>query len=401
MSRLPRLGLFAALACRDLAHGWLSTACLALGAMIAMAPLLLLFGLNHGFVSGLIAQLREDPRTRELTPVGQYTLDAAWFERLQADPRTGFLLPRTRYLASSAVLRAATAEGVAEVELVPTAAGDPLLPPALAVTTPGEAVLSASAAAALGLAPGDAVSFVFTRRVGSARESFRHEARVLHVLDRGLAQRDTALIHPRLLDAVERWREGGPPPDLAAAPEPGRSWASFRLFARDVRDVPALRDALVSQGMDVRTEAADIARALAIETGLGWVFSVILVLTTAGVMLTLGFQLAAATAEKSGELSLLRMLGAAGAELQLFPMVQGALLAGAGALAAGLAVLAAQGQVNARLAGIAGFDGPMSLLTPGHVAAATALALLGGAVSGAVAGRHAARLEPSEGLRRD
>jgi putative ABC transport system permease protein len=395
-----------ALAWRDLLHNPLSTLCLALSAAIALAPVLLLFGLNYGFVHGLIAELREDPRTRELRPAGQYAFDADWFATLRADPRVGFVLPRTRYLASTTRLRS-DAPGVHDAELIPTAPGDPLTPPGTVLAGPGDVALSASLAAAASLETGDPLTLIFSRRGAEGAERARLEARVIAVLERGAYQRDAVFADPALVDAAERWREGEAVPAFGAewaqgsAPGPRASHASFRLFARDVRDVPPLRDAMIAMGVDVRTEEAAISRALAIEAGLGWVFAVILALSGIGVLLTLGFQLAAATAEKAAELSVLRLLGMTGAALAAIPMIQGALIGMAAAAIAAFAVLISQPIVNERLSGLAGFDGPLSRLSLAHAAAAVAAMGFAGAVSGAAAGRRAARLEPAEGLRHD
>lgn len=407
MSGAPsfRVTLALRVAWRDLVHGWRAAACLIAAAAIALAPVLLLFGLNYGFVNGLIDQLRKDPRTRELRPIGQYELTAAWFAERAADPRIGFILPRTRYLASSARIRPAEGAGVAEAELIPTAPGDPLAPPGAAVEGLGEAYVSASVAAKMELAPGDGARLIVTRQVGGRREREEASLTIVGVVDRGLHQRDSIFISPDLLEAVERWREGAAVPALGwegEARDAARiSYAGFRMFARDVRDVPALQAELVAASIDARTEADAIRRALAIESGLTWLFVVILALSSGGVLLTLGFQLAAAISEKSSEFATLRMLGMLRYEVALVPMAQGAMIAAAGAALASIVVLAAQPAVNARLGAIAGFDGPVSLLGPAHAAIAIAAMAAAGALTGVVAGRRAADLEPAEGLRRD
>lgn len=402
MSVRFRLPTLVGLAARDLAHGWRSTSCLVLGVAIALAPLLLLYGLNFGFVSGLIAQLRQDPRTRELRPVGQYEFDAAWFEALQADERVGFLLPRTRYLASSATLRAEDFPGVLEVELIPTRAGDPLLPEGGAPQTPRHVVLSASTAATSSVGAGDEIVLQIFRLVGEKRESVRSRFTVAGVLGRGLLERDAVFVSPAFVEAAERWIEGegwGWPDDVASGDR--SSYASFRLFARDVRDVPSLRDDLVEQGIDVRTRAESIANALAIEKGLGWVFLVVTVLASTGFLLTLGLHLAASVIDKAKELSILRLLGLRSYEISLLPMLQGSMIAAGGASVAGLAVMASQSLVNDRLAGLAGFSGDLSQLQWSHVLVGIAASCLAGALAAAVAGVQASHLEPAEGLRRE
>ena len=389
----------------DLAHGWRSTLCLVAGVAVALAPLLLLYGLNFGFVTGLIEQLRADPRTREIRPVGQYELDAAWFEALQSREDVAFLLPRTRYLASQTVVRGDGRAGPVDAELVPSGAGDPLVATGRPPESVSEVVLTRSLAQAVAREPGDAVELQIIRRVGEERQSVRHEVTVVGVVPRALFERDAVLAAPGLLDAVERWREGQAVPLLGwpgveAAAE-RRSFASFRMYARDVRDVPALRDLLVADGLDVRTRGESIDTALAIERGLGWVFLIVAALASAGFLLTMGLHLAAMIVEKARELSVMRVLGMTGGELSAIPTLQGAVIAGSGALAAGLAVKLAQAPINHRLDGLAGFTGDLSRLQWDHVLVALIVSVAAGALAGSVAGWRAARLEPTEGLRRD
>lgn len=399
--------MLTSIAWRDLAHNPLSTICLILGAAIALSPVLLLFGLNYGFVNRLIEQLREDPRTRELRPVGQYELTQDWFEERALDPRVGFILPRTRYLASTTRLRSPNARGVHDAELIPTAAGDPLLPGDISLAGVNQIAISASTAANTSAASGDELTLIFTRRTEEGRQSVRLKATVIAVLDRSAYQREAVFAVPDLVDKAERWREGEAVPSMGerwaegADPKPRSSYASFRMFAKDVRDVPALRDAMIGMRIDVRTEEAAISRALAIERGLGWVFVVILALSASGVLLTLGFQLAASIAEKASELSILRMMGMESLQLMSIPVIQGSIIGAAGASVAALSVLLSQPLINDRLAGIAGLDGPLSELLVEHALIAVLAMAVAGALAGGFAGRQAAKLEPSEGLRRD
>lgn len=400
-----RAVLIASISVRDLAHAWPASVCLALGVTAALAPLLLLFGLNFGFVNGLIEQLRTDPRILELRPVGQHELTESWFDQMAADPRVAFVLPRTRYLASSATLRADSFDGVLDVELVPSAPGDPLVEPAPTPVAWDSVVLSASAAATANVEAGGDIVLQIFRMSGERRENVRRSFQVAAVLDRGLMERDAVLTSPAFVDAVERWREGAAVPTLDwpgdAAVGARQSYASFRLFARDVRDVPSLRDDVVAMGIDVRTRAESIASALAIEKGLGWVFAIVTALVSAGFVVTLALHLAAAVIERARELAILRLLGFGPFEVSLIPFFQGLTIAFAGSVAAALAILLAQPLLNARLAQLIAFPYDLSDLRPAHAFIAVAAASLAGAGAGVVAGWQAAKLEPSDGLHRE
>ncbi len=88
-------------------------------------------------------------------------------------------------------------------------------------------------------------------------------------------------------------------------------------------------------------------------------------------------------------------------QLMAIPVIQGSIIGAAGASVAALAVLVSQPLINDRLAGIAGLDGPLSELLVEHALIAVLAMAIAGALAGGSAGRQAAKLEPSEGLRRD
>ena len=406
---LPRLAMVARLARRDLLHGWQSTACLVVAVAVALIPLLLLYGLKFGVVNSLIDTLRSDPRILEIKLVQDAELDPDWMAALQANPQAGFVLPRGMHLATSVRLRSENARSIQEPRMIPTAPGDPLL---AGITLPAdmtEIVITERVQIEAGVAPGDQVELIVMRLVGEERQSVRHMVTVVDVLPRDLLQTDDIFVVSALEAAVETYRLGFAVPELEwppasaarATPPANKTFASFRLYARDIRDVPALRDQLLAEGYDVETRAEEIEKTLAIEAGLGWVFLVISTLAAAGFLLTLGLHLAAAVVEKARELSLLRLLGLSGAELSLLPSTQGAIIGLTGALLACLLTGLAQPVVNSLLDGLAGLEGQVSQLALSHFAFAAVAAALAGAAAGSVAGFRSARLEPTKGLRRD
>ncbi len=409
MTGMPRLGIVFRLARRDLAHGWQSTICLVVAVAVALIPLLLLYGLKFGVVNTLIDTLRSDPRILEIKLVQDAELDPDWMAALQANPQAGFVLPRGMHLATSVRLRGENARSILEPRMIPTAPGDPLLD---GITLPqdiSEIVVTERVRLESKAEIGDTVELIVMRLVGEERQSERLEVTVVDVLPRDLLQTDDIFVLSDLESAVENYRLGFAVPALgwpAASADRGavpdnKTFASFRLYARDIRDVPDLRDQLLADGYDVETRADEIEKTLAIETGLGWVFLVISTLSAAGFLLTLGLHLAAAVVEKARELSLLRLLGLSGSELSLLPSTQGALIGLFGAVLACLLTGLAQPVVNRLLDGLAGLDGQVSQLAFTHLLFAAIAASLAGAAAGSVAGLRSARLEPTKGLRRD
>ena len=259
-----RFGKVFDLAQRDLLHGWQAAGCLAVAVTVALLPLLLLYALKFGVVNNLIDSLRNDPRVREIRLIRDLPLSQEWFDALRTDERVDFVLPRARYLAGSLRLRGAESRRPLDSRMIPTAKGDPYLANLPVPSGTAEVVLTTRAALELEVKTGDEITLLVQRIVENERERIKHPAVVVGIIPRDLLQTDDIFVSTELESAVERWREGFSVPDLgwegvredAATGDSARSYASFRLFARDVRDVPGLRDRLLEDGLDVETRAA-------------------------------------------------------------------------------------------------------------------------------------------------
>lgn len=407
--KLGRLSMVFKLAYRDLMHGWRSTCCLVIAITAALIPLLLLFALKFGIVNNMIENLRADPRVREIKLLRDQSLSQKWFDEIEIDDRVAFILPRARYLASSVLLRSPESRSMLDARMIPTKNGDPFLEGLAVPKGFGEITLTQRALMETGVVLGDKLTLVIRRIVGDKREAVHHQVRVVGVVPRELLQTDDIFVSSGLENAIERWREGFGVTELGwegvranqGIDASERSFASFRLFARDVRDVPSLRDRLLSEHFDVQTRARDVENAMSVEANLSWIFIVITTMSSAGFLLTLGLHLLANVIEKARELSLLRLLGMSSAELALVPSIQGAIISALGALIAGILAALSQPMVNASLSGMAGLDGPVSELGMIHLQYAFWATTIGGFLSGSFAGYRSAQLEPSQGLRYD
>ncbi|HFK2116747.1 TPA: type IV secretion associated ABC transporter permease TagS, partial [Pseudomonas aeruginosa] len=121
-----RAGLLLSLAWAD----YRGEARLSLCAIFALAavitPLLVLFGLKYGLVSTLTERLERAPSVREIIPVGGARYRAEDIAALAARADVAFAVPRTRQIAATADLSGG-GETALSVEMIPSAAGDPLL----------------------------------------------------------------------------------------------------------------------------------------------------------------------------------------------------------------------------------------------------------------------------------
>ena len=79
-------GLIARLALRDYRHEWVMSGCFVLALSAVLVPLLVLFGLKYGIINNLLAPLKEDPRYRQIVPVGSGRFDPQWFVSMAERP---------------------------------------------------------------------------------------------------------------------------------------------------------------------------------------------------------------------------------------------------------------------------------------------------------------------------
>jgi putative ABC transport system permease protein len=137
------------LALRDYLHERLLSACAVMGLAAVLAPLLVLFGVKSGIINTLSDRLIQDPRNREISPVGSGRYSADWFPAMHDRPDVAFVIPQTRSIAASMILynKNSANPRTVLVSIIPTAKGDPLLEQyGRIVADKKEAVLSEPAA---------------------------------------------------------------------------------------------------------------------------------------------------------------------------------------------------------------------------------------------------------------
>ncbi|MBR0684217.1 lipoprotein ABC transporter permease [Roseomonas eburnea] len=389
------------LALADLWHERVLFLCSALGCAAVLAPLIVLFGLRQGVVAGLRAELLEDPRAREIVSVVNRTLEPALFERLAADPRIAFVVPRTRALSATIVLENPERQGNGiRVELLPTAQDDPVLP-GLSVLDQDELVLSATALQRLGLSVGDRVMASVARSRGREREVLTLPMRVGGVAPLAAAARDAAFATVPVLLLAEDFLDGTAPADARPASEAEarrRPFAGFRLHAARLEDVPALDREFRLAGIEVASRAEAVAGLLRLDRNLALLFVAIAGAGGAGYLVSLGVGLWAQVERKRRDLALLSLLGLKRRALLAMPLIQAAAVALAGAaLAFGIAAAVAT-VLNRAFAGTVTGDRPVCLLNAFMAAGAAGVTLAGALVASLLAGLRAAAVAPAEGL---
>lgn len=391
-----RIPLVASIAWQDYRNdAWLS-ACSVLALVAVIAPLLVLFGLKFGLVSSLTERLETDPATREIIPLGGGRFSSAFIEQLGQRPDVAFAIPRTRQIAATAQV------GTLTLEMLPTAAGDPLLAGLPMPHGLGQIVLSHTAAEKLAARPGDWLETSFARQVAGRVEAQRTRLQVLAVLPLEAFAREGLFADLALLEAAEDYRDGRAVPALgwageAASVSEQRIYPAFRLYARSLSDVEPLRVYFAGQNLLVSTQAHTIAQVQSLSRNLSIVFWIIAGLALAGAFAAIFAGTLAAVARKHRELSVLRLLGFSTAALLLFVLLQALYSAGfAAVLSVGLYGLA-EAALNKLFVQVPGEYA--SHLLARHYGLALVAVLGVSAVAAACGGWRVARIQASEGIR--
>lgn len=375
------------LALADLRHEPAFTLCSVLALAAVIAPLILLAGLRAGVIAGMAEDMGASPRAREIVNTTNLTLGPDWFSALAARPEVGFLIPRTRLLAATGRLEAEANPGhVIPVEVLPTAAGDPLLR-GMPTPAPGQVVISTGAAQRLGVAPGAALRLRVI--LTGAEEIFRASLTVAAIAPPSASGRDVIFADPALGRGIQAFIDRR---EVTTA-------EGFRLYARRLEDVPVLVARLRAENIETASRAEDVAALLALDRNLTAGVAVIAAVGVAGFVLGLAAALWASVERKRRTLALLRLMGMRRAGLVMLPVWQALVFAVLGTLVAAAVAQGAASIVN-RLA-LLGASGGRDLARIGvlEVGGAGILSMLAAMVAAVAAARRAAAIDPAEGLR--
>jgi putative ABC transport system permease protein len=350
----------------------------------------------------MLDNLIQDPRNREIQPLGSGRYDLNWLEQLQQRPEVSFVIPRTRSIAATIQLKSETAGRILSVEMIPTDQGDPLLADRQTPSQLAEVVLSESAARKLMVSKQDLISGSLARRYQGASERVHLDLRVVDIAQPGSFARDGAFVTLALAEAAEAFRDGHAVPALGWTGdeiEKQRSYPGFRLYTRSIYDVAPLSRALEKLAIEVRTRVADIEIVRNMDRNLTAVFWVIAVIGLLGFSFSLGASLWANVDRKRKELSVLRLVGFRTGDIIWFPVIQSFYTGALGWIAASLVYQGVALTINQMFSDQLNEGEYVCYLLPVHFALALGITLSAALLAAAMAGYRAARIEPSEGLR--
>lgn len=391
---------------KDYLHERLLSVCAILGLAAVLAPLLVLFGVKSGIINTMAERLIENPKNREIVPVGSGRFDDQWFQAVDKLSAVAFVIPQTRSIAASMVLvnrREETPQSVA-VDLIPTGTGDPLLVKwAKVPTTDKTVVLSASAARKLGVATGDVVSGRIGRSVGGKKEQVSVLLTVGAVLPLAAYQLDGAFVRLKLLTATEDYRDGF---KVAQFDWPGkerpagmRRYPGFRLYTRSIYDVPDLRDQFAEQGLEVYTKAEEIEVVKSLDRAFSLIFRLIAVVAVLGYFASMTSSVLANVNRKSRHLGVTRLIGFSTGSIIWFPIFQALLTAVLGNLMALALYQVVEKSINHIFGAYLAAGEYVCRLTLAHMVYSLLLTMAIALAASATAAYRTASIEPSEVIR--
>jgi putative ABC transport system permease protein len=215
MKFLSRLRSLLRVSFATLLHEWLPSLCLMMALAAVLCPVVLILGLKHGTVENLRQSLLRDPANLEIRPRSSLPVDENLLKRIAKIEGVEFIVPKTRSLGSASVEFEKNGLKV-DVDLLPTAEGDPLL-----ITHRcshpefEEVVLTYAASKALSALPDDNVLMLLSRKSSDGiSETQQLSLKVKGVLPQEATTIKAGYVQLPLLSAVEEYRENMAVPRL-------------------------------------------------------------------------------------------------------------------------------------------------------------------------------------------
>lgn len=401
MNRYP---LLARLAVSDLWHDRKVSLCIMASLIAVIAPLLLLFGLKFGVISQLQQSLLRDPANLEVKMLSSGNFDAAWIASLRQHPDVGFAVGVTRSLNTQADLFRSRSAFVENAEVIPTDAGDPLVPPGALPLEGAQAILSAEAARRLDAKVGETVRLRVARRLDGAQERGELVLDVVGILPPAGFARPAVFVALPLLVDLERFRDGRLVPRLGletGLPDDGKAaaFARARVYARDIDSVEPLALWLAGQRIETASQLQQINNVRAINRVLTLIFGVIAGAALLGCIAALLGAFLANIDRKRRDLAVLRLLGFTSAGIGAYVALQ-VLALSVAAYGIGLLLYLAGSTIFNQLLSSSGATGDfVCVITPVHAAIAFGICLAVAIAASAVGLRRAIAIQPADSLR--
>lgn len=399
---LQKAVLLSKLASRDLFYDRKVSFCIIASLIAVIAPLLLLFSLKYGVVSQLRNQLLNDPRNLEIKIVGNLNLSQQWFQWIESQPEVQFVIPLTRSLNTIVDLRGKNNRFIADVEILPTKQGDPVVQHLL--PNQHSIILSALAAEKLKINIGEQIDLLATRTYENNIEKGILSFTVVDIIPETRFPRAAAFVDLNILLGIEDFRDGLQtalfPTMQGDSPAQTRTtFARARIYAKTLDDVSPLAQKLREKNIDIRTEAKAIENVKAIDSVLETIFTVIAGTSIIGCLLSLIGAFLANIDRKRKEIAILRLLGFQATSVVSYLILQAIILSSISFILSYLFFLVGSQLFNQKLTSHLMETHFVSSLQPIHLLIAFTISFILAGIVAAIGAIRALKIQPAESLR--
>ncbi|WP_439242923.1 ABC transporter permease [Lonepinella sp. BR2474] len=372
-----------------------------------LAPLLLLFSLKFGIVSQLQAKLINNPNNLEvkITESAYDTFGLDWFDKMKKDPTVNYIIPLTRALNLQVDLRTTQNKSQPNVELLPTSAGDPLIPDDMPLYHPNGIILANKTADVLQVKVGEVISLRAERILNQKKEPILVDLVIDGIVPTHLFNRHGGFVQLPLLEELEDFYDGFKLDKLIKI-DTGKEkttthqhYAKARLFAKTLDDVAPLSQQLTVQGIENKTHAAEIEDVKAIEHVLNILFLIIAITSVIGCATSLVGSFLANIERKRKEISLLSLFGLNPREITVYLILQVTSLTTMAFVASAILYLLASFAVNQLLGSNLNNDNFISHLLPSHFVITFIITFVLAILIAIIGSRRANQIQPAESLR--
>ena len=345
----PRLATVTVWALMDLRRDVLISVMSVLMLFLLLGPPLFLGVVQATVVEGWAARLQSDPRNREVKIIGEVSgpdvLTDVTIAGLLRDPLVGFVVPEASTFIATGRFQGASRP--ATLDILTSAAGDPILGGTPEPAATGDVTLTESAAELLAVAQGQSVELALRRKPRDGPiEVLRVPLTVTGVVPAETWPGEIAFVHPDLAGGAALWQAPqSRRSDVSLGPD-DQAWRSMRIYSAEVRSAPALARKLEAMGFETRIASDQVNLLVTLSDGLRQLMKVAVTAGLVGLAVAVWLLQVLAVARRHKEIALMGAAGLDRAGNALFFVVQSLMLC-AGALAlAGIAIFPVQTFAN-------------------------------------------------------
>lgn len=321
-----RIWLTVVLSWRDMLFEWPLSLCGILAFASALIPLLLLSGLRFGAIETITQRLLNNPAALAVIPYSNIRYTPELLESIQNLAGVDFITPCPRKLAATVFIQ--TDDGFIAADIIPSAAGDPLLKRYAVPVTANGIVLSKQLARHLSdLAVGDLVNIKITKSYQGKISHVFCQKTLLAILPDSADWNAHIYATLDFAEEVESYKDGyavkkynwdGEEP----MPQPGKTYAGFRMYVKTLDDVVGISDDLKGLNINAYTFAREVETLQHLRSGLLIITVFTGGVTITGMLLSLASLAISNVRRKERVFAQLRLMGMGSLEMFVYPVIQ-------------------------------------------------------------------------------